>query len=488
MASEPHSSGSSEGEGTGRAAISPAKRKRLQQSFEHANRQMAHEKYDFDYVTDLFTQCVAGDPANFLYVQSFLGNLKRKYNNNKKGSNLAGIKGLAARGLVKKAMLQKDWDGAIKAGLEALKLNPWDVSTLTQMAAACEEAGYEDCQMAYLKTALEANPKDPEVCKICANALERRKEFSQAIALWHRVEELRPNDEEAPKAIARLAVVKTIRQGGWDEKDPSRSRLAKEGQAQVEAATVDSSAISRLEKTIAKKPKELANYLELAELYLRDEQYAKAEEVLAQAYEVSDGDPNVRERWEDAQLRHLRQQVSAAERELQEKATESAKAKYKQLKKELHKKDLEFCKNRCERYPNNLAFKYDLGLRYEVNGLYDQAIKEFQQAKSHPPRKGLCLLNLGRCFEKIQEPKLAMSHYESAVEEIPDRDEANKKMALYLAGRLAMQIKHLNTAERHLNRLAQMEYGYKDVAALLHKVAEMRQHGENLEGKEEPAK
>jgi len=81
--------------------IPPARRKRLQRCFEHGSKMAAQD--NFDYATVLFTQCVAGDPNNFMYLQSFLGNLKKKYNNNKKGSNLAFIKSAGARTVVRKA-------------------------------------------------------------------------------------------------------------------------------------------------------------------------------------------------------------------------------------------------------------------------------------------------------------------------------------------------------------------------------------------------
>ena len=61
----------------------PNQKKRLQKCFEHASKQMAGENYD--YATVLFSQCVFGDPENRAYVQGFLGNLQKKYGNNRKG-------------------------------------------------------------------------------------------------------------------------------------------------------------------------------------------------------------------------------------------------------------------------------------------------------------------------------------------------------------------------------------------------------------------
>jgi hypothetical protein len=76
MATQESSPQTPQGEKAGIPTISPAKRKRLQQCYEHANRQMQQDNYD--YAAELFTQCVAGDPSNFIYLQSFLSNLKKK--------------------------------------------------------------------------------------------------------------------------------------------------------------------------------------------------------------------------------------------------------------------------------------------------------------------------------------------------------------------------------------------------------------------------
>jgi len=461
-------------DGAAKPGLSPAKRKRLQQCFEHANLQMSQENHD--YATELFTQCVAGDPANFIYLQSFLSNLKKKYNNNKKGSNLAFIQGARARSAVKKATSQQDWEGVIKAGLEALKLNPWDVSSLTQMADACAAMGYHDVQLAYLKTAQEANPKDPDVNRLCALALRELGQYDQAIACWHRVEQARPGDEEAARAIASLAVEKTIAKGGYE--DPDRRSASLQGPTQKQQRKAETAEITpekRLEKEIARHPDDIPKYIELAELYISHEQYDQAEEVYARAFEASDGDDDVRERWEDAQMRRLRQRVARADREVQRTGSEEAKGRFEELKQELNAKELEVHKNRVKRYPNNLGFRYDLGLRYQMNGRYNEAIAEYQQARNDPRRRGVCMLALGQCFQQIKQFRLAMSHYEDAIQEIPDRDSQNKKLALYLAGRLATAMKNYDVGEKHLTTLAGLDFSYRDVSKLLDKIAQLRE-------------
>ena len=202
-------------------------------------------------------------------------------------------------------------------------------------------------------------------------------------------------------------------------------------------------------------------------MYINEERYGEAEKILAQAFEHSDGDVEIREKWEDAQLRHLRQKISLIEDPFEKK----------QLEKSYFSKELEVCKNRCERYPTNLLFRFELGYRYMLLKQYNDAIRELQAARNDPRKKGPCLLALGQCFQQIKQYQLAMDHYEMAIEEIPDRDAVNKKKALHLAGKLALGLHNVELAGKHLSALAALDFTYKDVPTLLDKLAKLRKNG-----------
>ena len=45
---------------------------------------------------------------------------------------------------------------------------------------------------------------------------------------------------------------------------------------------------------------------------MNDDRFSEAEKLLAKAYELSKGDNDVREKWEDAQIRALRQKIALA--------------------------------------------------------------------------------------------------------------------------------------------------------------------------------
>ena len=124
--------------------------------FEHANRMMAQD--NFDYASELLTQCVTGDPANFAYLQAFLANLKKKYGNNKKGHNMAFMKKATLGSCrLQGGRPERLAGGDQGSGVESLRLNPWEIPILRQMADAVKELGCDEVELVYLKMALEAN-------------------------------------------------------------------------------------------------------------------------------------------------------------------------------------------------------------------------------------------------------------------------------------------------------------------------------------------
>jgi len=464
-----------------REPISPVLKRRLDKAFEHATKQVSQD--NFEYASELLTQCILGDPLNIQYVRNYIENLQKKYKNNRKGAAFAHFQARGARSALKKAEAQGEWNEVLTSGIAVLKVNPWDVPTLRSMAAASGHLGDRECQMHYLKCALESHPKDPETNIQCAKALSDMGQYDQAIACWHRVEQARPGDEEASRSIATLAVRKTVKQGGFEdqekekEKKAKAAKQAKQGAGQAAQAEEEPSEEDILRKKIAQRPKDIANYLELGQLLLNKENYDEAEKLYAKAFEVSKEDPDIRERWTDVQVQRMRHR--AAEAREHRKESPEAEQQYRSLRKELIDKELDRCKFLCARYPNNLRFKFDLGVQYQYAKQYGEAIKEYQQAKNDPRCKGLCLLGLGQCFQLIKQHRLAMRHYELAIEEISDRDAANKREALYLAGKMAIdELKDLNAADKHLSALAGLDFTYKDVAALLDRLSSLREEQE----------
>ena len=424
-----------------------------------------------DYAHELFSQCVIADPGNVVYTQTCMANLIQKHGEKKKGL-FGGLKNLGSKGGVKKASMQKDWPGVLKAGLAVLKENPWDTTNLLAMADACEQLGYEDSQVAYLRAALKFNPEDLHINRQCAIALRERKEFDAAIACWQRILKAKPKDEEATRAVGAISAEKTIHKGGYETAESSRD-VKKKSVAGVQREEL--SPEQQLQRQIKKNPNEKAAYLELFQIYQQSDRFQPAEEILQKARALFPDDADILHKYEEIQLRNLRDTLAAAEKEAARTNDAEVKERVVNLRKELKTKELEYYERLVERFPSNASYRFRLGQKYQTTGQTSDAIKQFQQAKNDPKHHGVCLLELGKCFQVIKQYKLAATHYAEAIQAISDQDEANKKDALYLATKLAIGLKDYDLADEYAQNLAAMDFGYKDVAELLDKIAQNRQ-------------
>ena len=115
--------------------------------------------------------------------------------------------------------------------------------------------------------------------------------------------------------------------------------------------------------------------------------------------------------------------------------------------------ELEVFAARSERDPGNARLKYELGLRLKRAGKVKDAISAFQAAKGDSRRLETVLVELGECFQHIEQFKLALSHYEQAIEAADETDSEIYRKALYRAGVLATGMRELDRAERHLSTL-----------------------------------
>jgi tetratricopeptide (TPR) repeat protein len=129
---------------------------------------------------------------------------------------------------------------------------------------------------------------------------------------------------------------------------------------------------------------------------------------------------------------------------------------------------------RAGREPGNLILQYELGLRCKRAGKYKEAIQAFQAARSDARHKALVSLHLGESFQHIRQFKLALSSYEAAVEAADDSQLDTRKLALYRAGVLAAELQEPERAEKYLTELAALDFGFRDVAARLDKLAKTR--------------
>jgi tetratricopeptide (TPR) repeat protein len=467
---------------SGPVPISEATRRRLQSWFQHGKQKSDAGQYE--YATDMFVNCCLGDPGSLDYLRMSLSNLQKVYKNNKKGASFAGFKGGSFKSGLKKALTDKDWPAVMKNGWELLKINPWDHAVLLQIAQAVGEMTFYDAQLGYLKAALDAAPKDVEVIRACAKALAYLGDFDQSIAMWAKVQELKPYDEEAPTQISSLQKDKLL---GIPPKRPAGAGVAvtnkgKLVNAPAETSTETGPAIQLtetqlLQRKITDFPLDVENYFALADHYAKEDKFTEAERILRSALDMSGRSLVVQEKIEDLLMQRERNKVHVAELRAAKDPSEANKELAQRLKLELARQEMEIYRTRVDRYPQETRWHYELGKRLKLLGNHHEAVKEFQAARHDPERRGKVLLELGESLQQMKQYQPALVTYQKAVEALEAGPIEQKKVALYRLGLLAGGLKELEIAEKSLNSLVAIDFNYKDAAERLDKIQKMRHKG-----------
>jgi len=219
----------------------------------------------------------------------------------------------------------------------------------------------------------------------------------------------------------------------------------------------------------------VSNYLELAEIFSAQNRLRETTEILTRGLAASGGgDLTVRERLEDAHLRRAQAQVAIAQRRAEQDKSEEAAELSRRMTAQANQAELEVFAARAARNPGNSLLQYELGLRYKRAGKFKEAIQAFQLARDETRHKALVQLHLGESFQYIKQFRLALSSYEAAVEAADMMQPDTKKLALYRAGVLAAELNDRERAEKYLTQLAAIDFGFRDVAERLDKLASLR--------------
>jgi tetratricopeptide (TPR) repeat protein len=170
----------------------------------------------------------------------------------------------------------------------------------------------------------------------------------------------------------------------------------------------------------------------------------------------------------------VQQQVLVAARRAEQEKTEEAAELAKRMAAQGNQVELEIYAARSARDPNNLLLQFELGMRFKRAGKYREAIQAFQAAREDVRHRAETQLQLGESFQHIRQFKLALSSYEAAIEAADTMQPEVKKLALYRAGVLSAEFKDVDRAEKYLTELAAIDFGYRDVADRLDKLASLR--------------
>lgn len=449
--------------------------------FERANQVIQTGNYD--YAIQLLLGCIRLVPDHFVFRQTLRRTQKAKFSNNLRGSRLAFLTTFRTRAKLKNAKRTRSYREVLEYGETILSKNPWDVGVQMDMAEAADALGLMEHAVFILTEARQKDPNDPTLNRALARLLEKCGRFTHAIQLWQLVREAVPNDVEAAHKAKDLAASETIKRGNYGAAvsdddtaskpvpaDEQKTKLANEPPDRVarEAAPI----LARLESN----PSDPNLYLQLATVYRRGNQFDRARAALEQGLGPTGKDFRLMLELMEMDLEPFRRNLAIAEKKLADHNEDDLDNRHTpedlqriktKILKEINNREMELYRLKVDRYPQDLSNRLELGLRFLQADMVDEAIVEFQTVRKDQRLAWRASLQLGNCFRKRNNWRLAQRNYEDALTQLPgNEDDGRKEVLFQLANGLA-DAGELQRAVDLGTDLANMDFGYRGIGKLL---------------------
>jgi tetratricopeptide (TPR) repeat protein len=228
----------------------------------------------------------------------------------------------------------------------------------------------------------------------------------------------------------------------------------------VKAADVAERLIGEYEERLETEPNNLKLVRSLADLYTQKKQFDRALALFDRIRNSEMGnDPSLERAIAETVVRRFDYQVEQLDPAAPDYADQSAKIQAEKLDYQMTE-----CQKRVEKYPTDLAIRFEMGVLYFQAAKFSEAIAEFQKAQQNPHKRGAAMSYLAQCFAKRKMFDLAARTLQNAIKEKPVFDD-EKKDLIYNLGSVLESMGKKDEAIEQLKQIYEMDAGYKDVAA-----------------------
>jgi tetratricopeptide (TPR) repeat protein len=170
------------------------------------------------------------------------------------------------------------------------------------------------------------------------------------------------------------------------------------------------------------------------------------------------GDPSLDRAIADTMVKKMEHEVSELNPFAPEHAEQIAKIKSDKVVFQIAE-----CQKRVEKFPTDLAIRFEMGTLYFQAGKIAEAIQEFQKAQNSPHKRVAAMNFLAQCFAKRKMFDLAAKTLQNAIKEKAVFDE-EKKDLIYNLGCILETMAKKDEALEQFKQIYEVDIGYKDVA------------------------
>ena len=435
----------------------------------------ALQRENLDYAIDLFNQVLSKEPTFFDCRKALRTAQAGKSGGAstgffKKVWSSAGSSPLVAKGQL---ALRRDPAEALGIAEQILNGDPVNSGAHRIVVEAAIALEMPRTAAISLEMLLKNSPKDKALVIQTVETLSEIGEAARAEKIMMDGARTFPNDPDISQAYKNMSASKTLGEGGYenlaDGKGSFRDALRnKEESVSLEQEKrmqktddVSERLIAEYETRVKTEPNNLKLLRSLAELYTQKKQLDRALEIYdrIKASEMGGGDASLDRAISEAKVKRFDQQATELNPFAADHAEETAK-----LKADKQAFQIAECQKRVEKFPTDLAIRFEMGVLYFQSGNISQAIQEFQKAQNSPHKRIAAMNYLAQCFAKRKMNDLAAKTFQNAIKEKPVFDD-EKKDLIYNLGCVLESMGKKEEAIEQFKVIYEVDIGYRDVAA-----------------------
>jgi tetratricopeptide (TPR) repeat protein len=433
----------------------------------------ALERNNLDYAIEMLCQCLASEP-NFCKGRQFLRAAQMKR---------AGVTGSLKRVMTAaktaplltkaKMTVQKNPVEAMSMAEQILSSDPTNGQALMLLAEAAETAGYVETTMQTLEQLVKISPRNARALHWLARCRSSRGEHDAARDIYEQLLQINPNDFEAQNGLKASTARGAMQSAGWEDARSYRDVMKDKGEAValeqesrvVRAEDMIENLIKESLAKLQRDPDHVVIQRELGKLYGQKGDYDTALVYLEKIFAAEAGaDPTLEKEIADIKSKRIESTITQKKQQLAANPANAIELQNEiaALEKELIRHSLQETERLVARYPNDLMYRYDLGVLYMKMGDVQRAIEQFQKSVGLPQRRLASLNYLGQCFYAEGLQDLAVDQYRKAIEEMPSMD-ALKKDVIYNLGLAYEALGKHDEAVAEYKKIAAVDFGFRDV-------------------------
>ena len=452
----------------------------------------AIELRNYGYAISLIQAVLKESPA-FLTGRQWLRRAEIASVKSNKGF-LKGLSGSSLQVMKSQGLVKKDPQAAIIAAEEILEKDPHSIQGNSLLRDAAAAAGMVEVVGFALETMVDANGKDTKVMHELARHYSGSDQPDKAIEIYNRISQINPADIEATKGGKDAAARASMRKGGWDQlgqegtsyrdvlKNKDEAQLLEQQGRIVKSEDMIDQLLAEQYRLYNENPENLNVVRQIAKLNEDKEDLDSAIQYYQWAVQLTNSsDPGLIRKVNDLTLKNLDRQIQSREQWLRDQAQSQngngealdeetqetisrLKAETEEFKRQKAEMLVSTARQRVDRNPTDLTFRYELGEQLVKAGKYTEAIAELQKSQNSPNLGMKSKYLLGQCFEAKNILNLAIKQYEDVRTKLPAMD-ALKKDVVYRLGRTYEQSQDKEKYMACMMEIYEVDSAFEDVAS-----------------------